>query len=28
MAQMTETAERGIRQIIEKQKEIVGDLKE
>jgi len=25
---MTETAERGIRQIIEKQKEIVGDLKE
>jgi ribonuclease PH len=27
MAQMTELAEKGIRQIIEKQKEIVGDLK-
>ena len=28
MAQMTELAEKGIRQIIERQKEIVGDLKE
>jgi ribonuclease PH len=27
MAQMTELAESGIRKIIEKQKEIVGDLK-